>query len=74
MLVVFPLGMLGDEAPTLLASLLSWVAILGNFVAAWFGGELVDRLGVGVSSNASLDAPSSLTTPTIPTQSASQTR
>ena len=77
-LVVFTISFLvrraDPAAPTLLASLLAWVAILGNFVAAWFGGELVDRLGVGVSSNASLDAPSSLTSPTIPTHSASQTR
>ncbi|HEX3271045.1 MAG TPA: DUF2231 domain-containing protein [Ktedonobacterales bacterium] len=27
---------------------------------AWLGGELVDRLGVGVSQDANLDAPSSL--------------
>jgi uncharacterized membrane protein len=30
-------------------------------VTGWLGGELVDRLGVGVSDNAHLDAPSSLT-------------
>ncbi len=29
-------------------------------VGAWFGGELVGRLGVGVTPNAHLDAPSSL--------------
>ncbi|MGC5017077.1 DUF2231 domain-containing protein [Micromonospora sp. DT47] len=34
------------------------VAILG--VSAWLGGELVDRLGVGVDRDAGLDAPSSL--------------
>ncbi|MFJ8686392.1 DUF2231 domain-containing protein [Micromonospora wenchangensis] len=34
------------------------LAILG--VSAWLGGELVDRLGVGVDSDAGLDAPSSL--------------
>ncbi|WP_433531037.1 DUF2231 domain-containing protein [Micromonospora sp. CA-263727] len=34
------------------------VSILG--VAAWLGGELVDRLGVGVERDANLDAPSSL--------------
>ncbi|TCB99545.1 DUF2231 domain-containing protein [Micromonospora zingiberis] len=34
------------------------VAILG--VSAWLGGELVDRLGVGVDRDANLDAPSSL--------------
>ncbi|MFJ6198803.1 DUF2231 domain-containing protein [Micromonospora sp. NPDC092111] len=38
------------------------VAILG--VSAWLGGELVDRLGVGVDRDANLDAPSSLRSPT----------
>ena len=32
---------------------------------AWLGGELVDRLGVGVDDGAHLNAPSSLTHPTI---------
>ncbi|MEU4714261.1 DUF2231 domain-containing protein [Micromonospora purpureochromogenes] len=36
-------------------------AILG--VSAWLGGELVDRLGVGVDREAGLDAPSSLRPP-----------
>jgi len=30
-------------------------------VTGWLGGELVDRLGVGVSDGANLDAPSSIT-------------
>ncbi|KOX05491.1 DUF2231 domain-containing protein [Micromonospora profundi] len=38
------------------------VAILG--ISAWLGGELVDRLGVGVDRDANLDAPSSLRPPT----------
>ena len=29
-------------------------------VTAWLGGELVDRLGIGVSEGANVDAPSSL--------------
>jgi hypothetical protein len=29
-------------------------------VTGWLGGELVDRLGVGVADDAQLDAPSSL--------------
>ncbi|KAB1138876.1 DUF2231 domain-containing protein [Micromonospora sp. DT46] len=37
------------------------LAILG--VSAWLGGELVDRLGVGVDREAGLDAPSSLRSP-----------
>jgi hypothetical protein len=36
-------------------------AILALFTA-WLGGELVDRLGVGVEEDANLDAPSSLGT------------
>lgn len=34
------------------------VALIG--LAAWFGGELVSRLGIGVADSASLNAPSSL--------------
>ncbi|WP_229398681.1 DUF2231 domain-containing protein [Micromonospora okii] len=37
------------------------LAILGG--SAWLGGELVDRLGVGVDREAHLDAPSSLRPP-----------
>ncbi|MCX4474756.1 hypothetical protein C5N14_13945 [Micromonospora sp. MW-13] len=37
------------------------LAILGG--SAWLGGELVDRLGVGVDPDANLDAPSSLRAP-----------
>jgi hypothetical protein len=33
--------------------------------AGWLGGELVDRLGVGVDDGAHLNAPSSLTTPRV---------
>jgi hypothetical protein len=36
------------------------VALALGTVAAWLGGELVDRLGVGVDDGAHLDAPSSL--------------
>lgn len=36
------------------------VALGGLALGAWFGGELVDRLGVGVDPDAGLDAPSSL--------------
>ena len=35
-----------------------------SVVTAWLGGELVDRLGVGVHDGAHLDAPSSLTSRT----------
>jgi uncharacterized membrane protein len=36
------------------------VAFLLLGVTAWLGGELVDRLGIGVDEGANLDAPSSL--------------
>jgi uncharacterized membrane protein len=36
------------------------VALMLASVAGWLGGELVDRLGVGVHDGAHLDAPSSL--------------
>ncbi|WP_018222533.1 DUF2231 domain-containing protein [Salinispora pacifica] len=42
------------------------LAILG--VSAWLGGELVDRLGVGVDRDADLDAPSSLRPSTTPSE------
>ncbi|MEH0938358.1 DUF2231 domain-containing protein [Micromonospora psammae] len=40
------------------------LGILG--ISAWLGGELVDRLGVGVDRDAGLDAPSSLRPPAAP--------
>lgn len=43
-----------------LAQSLSVVAVALSLVTAWLGGELVDRLGVGVSDGANLNAPSSL--------------
>jgi uncharacterized membrane protein len=39
---------------------LSVTAFLLAMVTGWLGGELVDRLGVGVDDGANLDAPSSL--------------
>jgi len=36
-----------------------------SVVTGWLGGELVDRLGVGVDEDAPLDAPSSLTSPAV---------
>jgi uncharacterized membrane protein len=41
---------------------LELVALVGGGVSAWLGGELVDRLGVGVDSDAHLDAPARLET------------
>jgi uncharacterized membrane protein len=39
---------------------LSFIAIILALVGGWLGGELVDRLGVGVDEGANPDAPSSL--------------
>jgi uncharacterized membrane protein len=50
------------SAPTGLALTLSFAAVVIAVLAGWFGGELVDRLGVGVDEGANLNAPSSLTT------------
>jgi uncharacterized membrane protein len=43
-----------------LAYACSYAGVLLALITAWLGGELVDRLGVGVDSDANLDAPSSL--------------
>lgn len=48
------------ESPTALALLFSFVGVVVALVGGWFGGELVERLGVSVSPNANLNAPSSL--------------
>lgn len=49
----------GDPG-TLAVILAAAGAALGG-ITGWLGGELVDRLGVGVDDGANLDAPSSLT-------------
>ncbi len=47
-------------APQVLALVLSFVGVVLAGFTGWLGGELVDRLGVGVSDGANLNAPSSL--------------
>ena len=42
------------------ALVLSFAGAALSLVTAWLGGELVDRLGVGVDEGANLDAPSSM--------------
>jgi uncharacterized membrane protein len=42
------------------AVVLSLLGVLVALVSGWLGGELVDRLGVGVDDGAHVDAPSSL--------------
>lgn len=46
--------------PPALALLLAFMAVGLSLVTAWLGGELVGRLGVGVSNGANLNATSSL--------------
>lgn len=46
--------------PNVFAYILSVVGVVLALFTAWLGGELVDRLGVGVDEGANLDAPSSL--------------
>ena len=49
-----------DMAPTTAMFTLEVGALALGAVAGWLGGELVDRLAVGVDDGAHLDAPSSL--------------
>lgn len=49
-----------DLAPSTNVFLIEVAALILGSVAGWLGGELVDRLGVGVDDGAHLDAPSSL--------------
>jgi uncharacterized membrane protein len=49
---------------TMLAIGVSFLACVLSSVGAWFGGELVTRLGVGVDNGANLNAPNSLFTNT----------
>lgn len=49
--------------PSTLALVLSFLGFALAGVTGWLGGELVDRLSVGVDDGANLDAPSSLSGP-----------
>ncbi|AKJ31369.1 DUF2231 domain-containing protein [Caldimonas brevitalea] len=46
--------------PAVSALVLSFAGAALAMVTAWLGGELVDRLGIGVDDNANVNAPSSL--------------
>jgi uncharacterized membrane protein len=48
------------EQPPTLAHVMSFAGAGLSLLTAWLGGELVDRLGVGVDTGAHLDSPSSL--------------
>src|SRR5215207_9345204 len=49
------------ERPETMASILSFLGAGVAGLGGWLGGELVERLGVGVHEGANLDAPNSLT-------------
>jgi uncharacterized membrane protein len=49
------------DTPPTTALLCSFAGFLVALLGGWFGGELVERLGVGVSPDANLNAPNSLT-------------
>lgn len=49
-----------QHRPSTLALVLSFAGFAVAGLTAWLGGELVDRLGVGVDNGAHLDAPNSL--------------
>ena len=49
-----------DPSPTASVFAIEVVALLLGTVGGWLGGELVDRLGVGVDEGAHVNAPSSL--------------
>jgi uncharacterized membrane protein len=58
------------QNPGAIALTLAFVGVAIAMVSGWLGGELVDRLGVGVDEGANLNAPSSLTgKPARPTPS-----
>jgi uncharacterized membrane protein len=55
------------HSPTGLTFVLELVAAAVALITGWLGGELVERLGVGVDPRAHLDAPSSLSpNPAVP--------
>lgn len=49
--------------PPTVALALSFIGVGAALLGGWLGGELVERLGVGVAENANLNAPNSLTQP-----------
>ncbi len=51
------------ESPPTVALTLSFVGAAAAMLTGWLGGELVERLGVGVDTGAHLNAPNSLKEP-----------
>ena len=64
-MLLFALGFLlrwdVPDSPATTALLCSFAGALLALLGGWFGGELVERLGVGVYPDADLNAPNSLT-------------
>ena len=58
--VSFVMRMDAPEAPGVLAHIFSAAGTLLLLVTAWLGGELIDRLGVGICDDTGLNAPSTL--------------
>ena len=52
--------MADPRTPSMVAFLLSFVGLGLALVTGWLGGELVDRLAIGVDEGAHMNAPSSL--------------
>jgi uncharacterized membrane protein len=52
----------GPQDPAAIAYMLSFIGGAIAMFTGWLGGELVDRLGVGVDEGANVNAPSSLST------------
>jgi uncharacterized membrane protein len=50
----------GYETPGVGQMVFGWIGLAIGTVSAWFGGELVERMGVAIHPNANLNAPSSL--------------
>src|SRR5690349_2100002 len=57
----WPLRRNSPEVPSTAAFALSFIGVAGALLGGWLGGELVERLGVGVTPDANLNAPNSLT-------------
>jgi len=49
-----------DVTPSTMLLMIEVGALIGGAVAGWLGGELVERLGVGIDEGAHLNAPNSL--------------
>jgi len=56
----FLIRMDAPHAPGMLAHVFSVVGMLLLLVTAWLGGELIDRLGIGICDDTGLNAPSTL--------------